>query len=731
MKNLIPFFLLFTFLSLPVLCQQTEFTSGDALNVKSFSISEITDNGKYIIGSTRSRNDRLNVDHGRFGDPNYLSPYTSDLLLINTISGDKRTILPANSKVGSVRLSHSGNKFAYFAYEDMDLGLYLYDIEKAKSKKLKLKSDLKIASNSSIIWSPDEDYLLVSFRTEGWSVKGDSLFTEATTGPITVYDSKMPFLKWDFVRNHSSLAIIAKVDIKSGDVIEILPEGRYSGLTIPDSGNKLIFSEYKPKKTVYDRKGGTDYGLFAVDIVKGAKADTIVAMSEKRISTSWNNPKSHFAYADSGRIYIRNFLDKEGVRLSTDTTEIVKKDTAEAKFSFMRWSKDDKHILARSKSGYWKINIENREMTRIYNLPEDPEEAPNLSVVYWSDDLNSLYMTYSAKDKWERGLVRYDVGSKDFTDLVKDSNLYSRWVFSEDGKKLFYNFSDGNMPADLYSAGVDFKDKKRITDLNSWIKNKTLTRSELVKYRDSDGKELYGVLYYPVNYEEGKKYPLVCEIYESFFNNGYSYSMNLIANAGYFGFKPSVNLINGYPGEAWIKGITAGINLLIDRGLVDEDKLGVHGTSYGGYAASLLISQTDRFAAAINISGKTNIISFLGDSPRIGTRNYTAAEVGQDRIGASLWDAPMKYYNTSAVMFADRINTPHLLLTGEGDWNVPALNTRELYYAMRRLGKEVVWVNYINGGHGAGAASNKADFLDHWSRIIGWYSKHFEEKDKE
>jgi dipeptidyl aminopeptidase/acylaminoacyl peptidase len=174
-----------------------------------------------------------------------------------------------------------------------------------------------------------------------------------------------------------------------------------------------------------------------------------------------------------------------------------------------------------------------------------------------------------------------------------------------------------------------------------------------------------------------------------------------------------------------VKGITSGINKLIDEGLVDEKKLGVHGTSYGGYAASLLITQTDRFAAAINISGKVNIVSFLGDSPKIGTRNYAAAENGQDRIGETLWEAPMKYFATSAVLHADRIKTPHLLLTGEGDWNVPATNTRELYYAMRRLGKEVVWVNYVNGGHGAGAASNESDFYDHWKRIIEWYDKYF------
>jgi dipeptidyl aminopeptidase/acylaminoacyl peptidase len=313
-------------------------------------------------------------------------------------------------------------------------------------------------------------------------------------------------------------------------------------------------------------------------------------------------------------------------------------------------------------------------------------------------------------------------------DLVKDENLYSRWMFSEDGEKIFYQFSDGDMPNDLYMSDARVARPVRLTDLNPWLAERKLTRSELVEYLDVDGNTLYGILYYPVDYEPGTKYPLVAEIYEEFFNNGFNHRMNLLANAGIFGFRPSVELEIGYPGEAWLKAVTTGINVLIDRGLVDGDKLGVHGTSYGGYATNLLVAQTDRFAAAINISGKVNIISFLGDSPKITTRNYRAAEDGQDRIGATLWEQPLKYVAHSAVMYADRIETPLLLLSGEGDWNVPATNQREMYYALRRLGKEVVWVHYMNAGHGAGRSSTVEDFHDHWRRIIDWYTSHFEEE---
>jgi len=162
---------------------------------------------------------------------------------------------------------------------------------------------------------------------------------------------------------------------------------------------------------------------------------------------------------------------------------------------------------------------------------------------------------------------------------------------------------------------------------------------------------------------------------------------------------------------------------LIEMGIADSSKLGVHGTSYGGYATNLLITQTNRFKAAINISGKVDIISFYTDSPRLGVRNVHAAEKSQDRLGATLWQQPQKYVAHSAIMFADRITTPLLLMTGNEDSNVPANNTREMFYALRRLGKTVEWVNYMNSGHGT-PGTTVEDFTDFHRRMLAWYDKY-------
>lgn len=106
------------------------------------------------------------------------------------------------------------------------------------------------------------------------------------------------------------------------------------------------------------------------------------------------------------------------------------------------------------------------------------------------------------------------------------------------------------------------------------------------------------MLRYPVGYEQGKKYPTVLEIYETFFDNGFNSRAAFLTNHGYAVFHPSVNLVVGRPGESWVKGVTTAANRLIEMGVADPEKLGVHGTSYGGYATALLITQTDRFKAA-------------------------------------------------------------------------------------------------------------------------------------
>lgn len=705
----------------------TAFTTEDALNVASLQVFDITDDGSHVVASRYTQRDRKNIDHMLFGDPTYIRPQLSQLLVIDAVTGEESVVFDERVQVRSAVFSPDGSTVAFFLRRGDRFHLYTLDVSRNRAREVRLRTDKAIASNSPLLWRPDGSGVLLGLRGDEWAEISRRMFLEVSEGPVIVQDSRNSFLAWDSVRNRSSLLIPATVDFDSREVRELLPEGRVTDFNQSEDGEFVAYTYVTPVRTSYERNKGTEYQVLMLSL-DDLTVKHLSRKTEDRIRPNWNDTGDVFAYSDDGDVLLRSVLADSAVNLTEEHRGPVSEgDTTQIRFSVERWRDDGAALLLSSQQGYHVLDTESGDIELVYEEPEEEEAAPELDDLHWSPDGDYIYMSYSATDSWERGLMRLNLQDDRIEDLVKDENLYSQWRFSEGGDRVFYQMSDGDMPYDLFVSDVRMASPEQLTDLNPWLENKKLTRSELVEYLDVDGNTLYGILYYPVDYEPGRKYPLVAEIYEDFFDNGFNHRMNLLANAGFFGFRPSVKFETGYPGEAWLKGVTTGINELIDRGIVDPDRLGVHGTSYGGYATNLLITQTDRFAAAINISGKVNIISFLGDSPKITTRNYRAAEEGQDRIGATLWEQPHKYIAHSAVMFADRIDTPLLLLSGEGDWNVPATNQREMYYALRRLGKEVVWVHYVNAGHGAGRSSTVDDFHDHWRRIMDWYSSHFEE----
>ena len=112
-----------------------------------------------------------------------------------------------------------------------------------------------------------------------------------------------------------------------------------------------------------------------------------------------------------------------------------------------------------------------------------------------------------------------------------------------------FSFAEGNRPADLFAADVDFKNIRRLTDSNPQLKAKRLSKTELVSYLDVDGNKMYGVLYYPADYEAGKKYPTVFNIYEQFFDDTFNSTVNILTSNGYAVMQPSVNLEIGSPAK--------------------------------------------------------------------------------------------------------------------------------------------------------------------------------------
>ncbi|MEI6245169.1 MAG: prolyl oligopeptidase family serine peptidase, partial [Acidobacteriota bacterium] len=558
-------------------------------------------------------------------------------------------------------------------------------------------------------------------------------FRALTKGPIIVQKSADPFLDWDALGRETKWRSLAEVNVTTGVVKERLPERKLSSVQVTRDQRTLVFQEDVTEKTDYDVIGGTENTVQTWTQGETAPKVLLSAKDAKGLSFRWTDDGRTFAYSKQGEVFVRavdggdarNLTPKPKVEAKPGdaVTPAEKKETEPAEsFSAGPFTRDGAKLLVTSSKGWYVVNVADGARKQILALDKDENRNPRVAVLDWAVDGSSVYASWGARDAWQRGVVKIDAATGAMTTLVKDARLYSGMRQSRDGSRFVLTVADGERPGDLYVADPSFAKLTRLTTLNTWLDGRPLPKSELVKYRDADGKELFGVLRYPINYASGTRVPVVFELYETFFDNGFSARAAFLGAHGYAFFTPSVNLVVGRPGESWVKGVTAAANKLIDMGVADPDRLGVEGTSYGGYATVLLLTQTDRFKAAVNISGKVDMVSFYTDSERLGVRNTHAPEKSQDRIGGTLWEYPERYLDHSAIMNADRITTPLLTISGDQDPNVPGNQSREIFYALRRLGKTVEWVHYATGAHRPPNSVTEA--IDFETRILGWFDTH-------
>lgn len=694
------------------------FTARDALAVTTTSVVDLSDDGRWLLVTASLRGDALGVDHRRDGDPTYIRPGRTKVQLIEIASGAARDILAAAANVRTAALARDGSKVALLTERAGVLELSVWDRATGRRTPLATPNGQVIAENSDVRFSRDGRAVYVLLRSPAQAGKLRSEFLRLTSGPVFVQDGGDPFLAWDGMRRQGNVRAIARIDLTSGKAVELVPEMGISSYHISEDDSLVVYQQDVTPKTDYDVIFGTENRVMARPTDGGATPPRTVLGSTKGTTIVWASDGRRFAYAKDGKLYAHSALG------AGSATMLAGGDSARAeeRFTPVRFSPTADAIVLSNRQGLWLQPLPSGTRERIVETSDSAPAAPRYTVAAWTGDGRYLYLTYASRQRWERGYARYDRQTRQLEDVVKDGRLYSGLRFARSGPTAVLTIAEGNRPGEVY-AGTSRDDLRRLTNANPQLASKPFGKTELVSYHDIDGKTRYAVVHYPTDYAPGRKYPTVFSIYEDFFDDTFDAAANVLAGAGYVVVKPSVGFDIGYPGEAWVKGVTAAANKLIEMGVADSARLGVHGTSYGGYATNLLITQTQRFKAAINVSGKVDIISFYTDSPRLGVRNVHAAEKSQDRLGATLWQQPQKYVAHSAIMFADRITTPLLLMTGELDSNVPAGNTREMYYALRRLGKEVVWVNYMNGGHGTPLTS-AGEFVDFHERMVQWYDKH-------
>lgn len=719
-----------------------QFTIDDVFEVSNASIRDLSTDGRWLFVTVGSLRDRIGIDNYRYGDPAYAAPSSMDALLIDTRTGELRTVLPDRRQVFDAAFSPDGAELALLVREGDVPRVGIYEVAAGRMRMLPAPQGRDLATGT-LEWLADGQRLAVAVRPPGWSAAAKARFDHEVHGPIVVRSSEEPFLSWEAIRRMNLQRAPALLDVRQNRYTVLDADSLLGGFDVTADGELLRIDADITEETSYERIFGANSAL-RVKPVAGGDTRTIHETTEG-MRFHWSDDGRTYVYGREGAIFAGTLGGGEERRIAGPARREAADSAAEPadsaartaererrrreRFTPVRLSHDGSRLIATNSEGYWLIDVASGERSMFLDAPtggedeEEDDERPRWSVAEWSRDGATIYLTEQSRTSWERALHRYDVSSGRRTELLRGFEQIGGMRLSADGSTIVFTRAETNRPSQIWTAGRDFTDARRLYDPNPQLEGRSLAEARLLDYLDADGKKQYGVLYLPADYTGSTPLPTVFLVYEDFFDARFNGTVALLNANGYAVIQPSVSLETGYPGEGWLKGVTAAANRLIDMGIADPDRLGVHGTSYGGYATNLLITQTKRFKAAINISGKVDMISFYTDSPRLGIRNIHAPENSQDRLGATLWEQPHKYIQHSAVMFADRIDTPLLLLTGQQDHNVPERTSSEMFYALRRLGKRVEWVSYIDGGHGM-PTTTEAEVRDYHERILGWYDQY-------
>lgn len=706
-------------------------TPEDLLGLRTVSVGEYSPDGKWLVLRVATRRDGLGFVAARDGDPSYTRPAPARLLLLNTATGDTTAVVGAARTLGNVAWSRGSDRLA-IATRDTIPQLLIWDVA---SRKLRAQAlgGARLAENSDLAWT-DDGRLLLAIRERQWLYEVRARFDSLVRGPIAVQVGTEPFLAWDVLRRLGNRAMLVALTPATVRLDTLIGATQLTAWNASPSSPLISWREDRNAKTNYEGGPSNESRLLAR---RGRDSVRVIFPSLRGVVVLQAADGDRYAFSRDGAVYVASLADTMPRRLigapPRARGDTARGDTArggaprdsaaraaDERFALVSMSPTGDAIVVSSQTGLHLVRTADGSRRPI-GAVTDTIRGPRFTLADWSRDGRTLLLSMASRTSWNRALLRVTVATGVVDTLVRDGRLYGAPRVSPDGARIAVTIGENGRPADLWFGSATFSAPTRVVESNPQLASRALPTTKLVEYLDADGRPQFGVLTLPAS--GGRALPTVFSVYEDFFDDGFDATTMMLASRGYAVMKPSVTFETGYPGEAWLKGVTASANKLIELGIADSSKLGVHGTSYGGYATNLLITQTSRFKAAINISGKVDLVSFYTDSPRLGVRNVNAAEKTQDRIGATMWEQPQKYIQHSAVMFADRIKTPLLLVTGGEDHNVPAINTREMFFALRRLGKPVEWVNYTNGGHGI-PMTDAAEFADWHNRLVAWYDRY-------
>lgn len=342
----------------------------------------------------------------------------------------------------------------------------------------------------------------------------------------------------------------------------------------------------------------------------------------------------------------------------------------------------------------------------------------------FSVDGESIY--FVLEDSGERQLARIPAGGGTVERLITGSQIINGFEIGKDGA-IAALVTGPYLPPEvfIYSRG----ELEQVSRVNKKLFSEVrLGAVEKFRFKSKDGTEIESFVVKPPAFDPGFRYPALLRIHGgpvSQYDFEFNFEAQLFAAHGYVVVLPNPRGSSGYGqdfslniwrswGEKDYEDVMAAVDYVIEQSFADPDRLGVGGWSYGGLLTNNVIVKTGRFKAAITGASSTLYVSNYGHDHY---QRWWVEELGVPwkKENREIWD------KLSPFNYVENVTTPTLIVGGEKDWNVPIINSEQLYQALKRLGRTTQLVVYPGESHGIDTPSYIKDLYE---RYLDWYGKY-------
>ena len=357
-----------------------------------------------------------------------------------------------------------------------------------------------------------------------------------------------------------------------------------------------------------------------------------------------------------------------------------------------------------------------------------PPRAGGGGGLIWSPDGKSIITVYAKEGQANLGSFDAETGKE--TDITSGKQSVSAFRLTPDGSKMVYSVSTPTRIGDLFVMDRS-RQSKQITHINDTLFSKlNITEPEEIWYKSFDGKNVQAWIQKPPNFDPNKKYPLILNIHggpHAAYGYVFDHEFQWMAAKGYVVLYPNPrgstsygqdfgNIIQyHYPGDDY-KDLMAGVDEVIKRGYIDDKKLGVTGGSGGGLLTNWVVTQTQRFAAAVSQRDIADWADFWYDA------DFTLFQ--ETWFKAAPWEDPEDFKARSPITYIKNVTTPLMLILGEADYRTPpASGGEQMFRALKYRKIPTVMVRFPNESHELSRSGQPWHRIERLEHIVGWFDK--------